>query len=138
MQRAINRRVSARVTTLRETSAGVIGDQLSGIAAEVVQESRFAEVFRLNMGIIELKFSMNFLMNFTHHVGILSILGLGAWYVVHGRTEVGTVLAFISGLRNVNDPWGDLVIWFQSAMVSGAKYSLILTGVAQISRKNSV
>jgi ABC-type bacteriocin/lantibiotic exporter with double-glycine peptidase domain len=137
MQRSINRRVRDRVATLRETSAGVIGDRLAEIASEVAQEARFAEVFRLNMGIIELKFTMNFLMNFTHHVGILSILGVGAWYVVHGRTEVGTVLAFISGLRSVNDPWGDLVTWFQSAMVTGARYKLILSGVAQISREGS-
>jgi hypothetical protein len=46
--------------------------------------------------------------------------------VIDGRTEVGTLVAFISGLHNLNDPWGDLVNWFRDMMVNGAKYSIFV------------
>ncbi|WP_375459284.1 hypothetical protein [uncultured Enterovirga sp.] len=57
------------------------------------------------MGVYELKFSMNFLMNLCHQLGIAGILGVGGWFVVRGQTEIGTVVAFISGLATIKDPW---------------------------------
>jgi ABC-type bacteriocin/lantibiotic exporter with double-glycine peptidase domain len=69
-----------------------------------VQEARIDHVFDLNMGIYKLKFTMNFLMNLMHHLGVACALGLGGWYAVKGQIEVGTVVAFVSGLAKVNDP----------------------------------
>ena len=36
----------------------------------------------------------------------------------------GTVVAFVSGLGNVRDPWGDLVNWYQDLMLTRAKYRM--------------
>ena len=57
--------------------------------------------------------------------GLVTILTVGAWYVLRGQTQIGTIVAFVSGLRNINDPWGDLVGWFQNLMVTLTKYDLI-------------
>jgi ABC-type bacteriocin/lantibiotic exporter with double-glycine peptidase domain len=38
---------------------------------------------------------------------------------------VGTVVAFISGLNRMNDPWGDLVNYFRDLTNVGVKYQLI-------------
>ena len=124
MQRAINRRAQARIAALREASADVIGHK-NGQADDGAQEERFATVFELNIGVYKLKYSMNFLMNFCHQLGIATILGLGGWFVVIGKTQVGTVVAFISGLATVKDPWDDLATWFQTMMVTRARYSLM-------------
>ncbi|WP_425486939.1 hypothetical protein [Microvirga thermotolerans] len=45
--------------------------------------------------------------------------------MVRGRTEVGTVVAFIAGLGQINDPWGDLVNWFRDLKVTRTKYGMI-------------
>jgi ABC-type multidrug transport system fused ATPase/permease subunit len=129
IQRAINKRVRERVATLRQTSSAVIHASTEDITEAIAQDVRFGEVFRLNMGIVQLKVSLNFLMNLTHQLGLVTILTVGAWYVLHGKTQIGTIIAFISGLRNINDPWGDLVSWFQNLMVTLTKYDLIVTGV---------
>ena len=52
--------------------------------------------------------------------------------VVNGRTQVGTVVAFISGLAEINDPWGDLVTWFRDMRVVNAKYRLIFDAVENL------
>jgi ABC-type bacteriocin/lantibiotic exporter with double-glycine peptidase domain len=127
MQRAINRRVRERVAALRLTSVAVI-EAPAGLTESIAQEVRFEEVFRLNMGIVKLKVTMNFLMNLTHQLGLVTILTVGAWYVLRGQTQIGTIVAFVSGLRNINDPWGDLVSWFQNLMVTITKYDLIVSG----------
>ena len=49
-----------------------------------------------------------------------------------GQTEVGTVVAFVSGLSRLNDPWGDLVTWFRDLTVTGTKYRLISGAVRDI------
>ena len=123
IQRAINRRAQARIAVLREASAGVI-DGGDG-AASTEQDDRFARVFTLNIGVYKLKYSMNFLMNLCHQFGIAAILGVGGWFVVIGKTQVGTVVAFVSGLGTVKDPWDDLATWFQTMMVTRARYTLM-------------
>jgi ABC-type bacteriocin/lantibiotic exporter with double-glycine peptidase domain len=95
---------------------------------------RFAEVFQLNLGIVKLRYSMKFLMNVTHNVGRVVVLGVGGWYVINGQAEVGMIVAFISGLNNVRDPWGDLVNWYQDMMVTRAKYRVFAAVMEKFSR----
>jgi ABC-type multidrug transport system fused ATPase/permease subunit len=131
IQLKINKRARIRIATLRAASAEVVGEKAEGGDILGGQNQRFSRVFNLNMGIFKLKFSMNFLMNLTHQLGIALILSVGGWFVVTGRTEVGTVVAFVSGLSTVKDPWGDLVAWFQNMMVTSAKYDLISDAVGK-------
>ena len=131
IQRAINRKVSKRISTLRAASAGMVGEPSDIRAALRRQETRFFHVFRLNMIVFKLKFSLNFLMNLSHHMGIVAILGIGGWLVVGGKTEVGTVVAFISGMQTIKDPWGDLVTWYQNLMVTRTKFGLISDAIRE-------
>jgi ABC-type bacteriocin/lantibiotic exporter with double-glycine peptidase domain len=67
-----------------------------------------------------------------HHLGLAAILALGGYYVVTGRTEIGTVVAFVSGLAQVNDPWGDLVNWYRDLKVTQTKYDLIVRALMML------
>ena len=90
---------------------------------------RVADVYRLNMQIFRRKFGMNFLMNLFYQLGIIGILSVGGWLLLHGKTEVGTVVAFISGLNRMNDPWGDLVNYFRDLTNAGVKYRMIASAL---------
>ena len=68
---------------------------------------------------------MNYLMNLLYSLGVIGILAVGSWFVLQGRTEVGTIVAFISGLSRMNAPWGDLIKWFRDLTNAGTKYRLI-------------
>ncbi|MEE7450215.1 multidrug ABC transporter ATPase [Methylobacterium radiotolerans] len=133
MQRAINRRVVTRTGTLRRISGGIIGRRQ--YMPSRLQSARIDRVFRLNMGIFKLKFSMNFLMNLMHHSGVALTFGLGGYLVVNGRTELGTVVAFVAGLKQLNDPWGGLVDWFRELRVTQAKYGLLRQALDTFSRQ---
>jgi ABC-type multidrug transport system fused ATPase/permease subunit len=91
-------------------------------------------VLTLNMGIYKLKFNMNFLMNLMHHLGVAVVLAVGGWYAATDRADVGTVVAFISGLAKVNDPRGDIVNWFRGATTNGVRYRLVV-GAVEASRQ---
>lgn len=132
MQRAINRRVEGRITTLRQAGADVLADEADAKQAMLTHAGRFLEVFKLDMGIFKLKFTLNLLMNVSQHFGTVIILALGAWFVIEGQTQIGTVVAFLSGLGHITDPWGAVVAWFQTLMVTGAKYNLVRDAVAKL------
>jgi ABC-type multidrug transport system fused ATPase/permease subunit len=126
LQGAINRRTKKRIETLRALSVDIVKepDDRAG-AREKTYRRRVGDVYQLNMQIFRRKFGMNFLMNLLYHLGIIGILSVGGWLLLHGETEVGTVVAFISGLNRMNDPWGDLVDYFRDLTNAGVKYRMI-------------
>jgi ABC-type bacteriocin/lantibiotic exporter with double-glycine peptidase domain len=131
LQRAINRRAAERIRVVREVSAGLVedGKRAPSRLGHALFENHIASVLLLNMQIFRRKYLMNFLMNGTYHIGVTGILLIGGWFVITGRTELGTVVAFLSGLSQLNDPWGDLVNYFRESTMAQVKYRLIAGAV---------
>jgi ABC-type multidrug transport system fused ATPase/permease subunit len=123
LQRAINRRAAERVKTLRRVGGDIVETGAPG-------EERIQRVFTLNMGIYKLKFGMNLGMNMIYALSVAVALGVGGWFAVSGRIEVGTVVAVVSGLGKLNDPWGDLVNWGRELSVDAVKYRLFADALA--------
>lgn len=132
IQRAINRKVEGRIKTLRKAGADVLVDEADVCRTLSVHEARFRKVFRYDFSIIALKNGLNFLMNLCQHAGTVVIVALGGWFVIKGQTQVGTVVAFLSSLSHITDPWGAVVGWFQTYMVTTAKYALVRDAVAKL------
>ena len=132
LQRMINRRAAERIAVMRDMGGAMIQDLGPGPTPDARRSlfhARADRVFALNMQVHRRKFLMNFLMNLTHHLGIIGVLLVGGWWVATRQLEVGTVVAFIAGLRQVNDPWGDLVNYMREATVSQVKYRLIASTI---------
>lgn len=124
MQAAINRRSASRIQVMRRVSAGLI-DEANGPVGAGRFERRITRIFGLNMQIFIWKYLMNFLMNGLYHLGVVGVLLVGGWFVIEGRIEAGTVVAFLSGLSQINDPWGDIVNYFRESTAAQVKYRLI-------------
>jgi ABC-type multidrug transport system fused ATPase/permease subunit len=117
LQHAINMRAAERVKALRHVGGDIV-------ATGVPEEEGIQRVFELNMGIYKIKFSMNLAMNFMYHAAVAIALGVGGLMAVQHKLEVGTVVAIVSGLGKLNDPWGDLVNWAREFSVDSVKYRL--------------
>jgi ABC-type bacteriocin/lantibiotic exporter with double-glycine peptidase domain len=127
LQSAVNRRTGARIQVLRRLGIAMIDHN-----DDVEDDRRIEQAFALDMGIFKLKFSMNFLMNVCNHLQIISALLVGGWWVYTSRLEIGGVVAFISGIGRLNDPWGDLVNYFRDVNVTQIKYRLLADAVNQL------
>ena len=129
LQATINRLTVLRIMVMRALSVDMVNE--TAVRAQTADEERyqhrFNEVYRLNMEIFRRKFGMNFLMNLMYNLGVIGILAVGSWLVLRGKTEVGTIVAFISGLARINDPWGDLVDFFRDVTSSNVKFKLIMS-----------
>lgn len=131
LQRAINQRSGTRVQVLRQLGIGVI-DRTGNRLAE---NGRIERVFELDMKIFRLKFTMNFLMNLSNHLQVIAALLLGGWWVYTQRLEIGGVVAFISAIGRLNDPWGDLVNYFRDLNVTRVKFRLLVGAIDQLANK---
>jgi ABC-type bacteriocin/lantibiotic exporter with double-glycine peptidase domain len=138
MQKAINERTVSRIKVMRELSVDIVNETAEGVEEREADlyRRRVSDIYSLNMQIYRRKFSMNFLMNLLYHFGIVGILFVGGVLVMNGRIEVGTVVAFISGLAKVNDPWGDLVNFFRDVTNTRVKFHLIAGFLADAAPSN--
>jgi ABC-type bacteriocin/lantibiotic exporter with double-glycine peptidase domain len=132
LQAAVNRRTGARIQVLRLGIAMIAGAGGVDDESSRTDDRRIEQAFALDMGIFKLKFSMNFLMNVCNHLQIISALLVGGWWVYTSRLEIGGVVAFISGIGRLNDPWGDLVNYFRDINVTQIKYRLLAEAVDQL------
>ena len=131
MQGAMNRRTRGRVQIIRQLSVSVVDGTSSDDARDRTDNERIEQVFELNMGIYRFKFSMNFLMNLSTQLQIIGALLVGGRAVYAERLEIGGVVAFISGVGRITDPWGDLVNYFRDVNVTQVKYGLVRDAIGQ-------
>jgi len=127
LQAAVNRRTGARIQVLRQLGIAMIDR-----AGRADDERRIEQAFALDMGIFKLKFTMNFLMNVCTHLQVVSALLVGGWWVYTRHLEIGGIVAFISGIARLTDPWGDLVNYFRDVNVTQIKYRLLADAVDQL------
>jgi ABC-type multidrug transport system fused ATPase/permease subunit len=127
LQSAVNRRTGARIRVLRQLGIAMIDRD-----DDAEDERRIDQAFALDMGIFKIKFTMNFLMNLCNHLQRVSALLVGGWWVYTSHLEIGGVVAFISGIGRMNDPWGDLVNYFRDLNVTQVKYRLLADAVDQL------
>jgi ABC-type multidrug transport system fused ATPase/permease subunit len=137
MQGAINRRTNARVWLLRQLGISTV---VSGVASADQDRSdvrRIDRMLQLNMGIFKLKFSMNFLMNFCSHLQVVAALLIGGWMVHTDQLQVGGVVAFISAVGRLNDPWGDLVNYFRDLNVAQIRFGLLAERINELQGRDA-
>lgn len=127
LQDRINRRNAERTKALRG-----LGDQVVGEAGEQPGSgnpddygTRIDRLRRLRLAVFRLKFLMKFLINALQHLGTAGVLLLGGWLVLEGRTEVGTVVAFVTAMERLGDPWRAVVTFFRQLSDARVKYGLI-------------
>ena len=132
-QAAINRRAQSRILTKRGLSGEIVRAAGGSNGKWDWATAPIARVFALNMGIYKLKYTMNLLMNVMHHSAVAVALGVGGWLALEGRIEVGTVVAIVSGIAKLNDPWGDLVNWARELSVVEVKYRLFVDALTRLS-----
>ena len=134
MQKSINKAAAERIKTLREVGINIIAENESGARDASEQFERIDRVFALNMRVNRLKYWMNFFINAISHFGTAAVLGLGGWLAVEGRIEVGTIVAFISGIQKVSQPWDETINWYRDLTMAQVKYKLIADAVRSFAR----
>lgn len=124
IQHLMNRRARAKVTLVRE-----LGERISDrtVCVERCEEHDdfVSRIYANRIGYFRLKFVLKFLVNLFSHLAPLSVLVFGGWLAIRGESEVGTLVAFISGFERMSDPARQLLAHYRLASESQVKYRLL-------------
>ena len=128
IQSRINGRVRERVQALRDASDRISRSDLARVETEVLAD--FRSVYETRRRIFLLRLSSKLALGAISALGKVGILFLGGWLVLDGRSDVGTVVASLTGLARIEGPWRDLVSFFRTASTVRVKYAMLLPAIA--------
>jgi ABC-type multidrug transport system fused ATPase/permease subunit len=130
IQRRINSLVGERVVTVRragdlvvDNMQGGAGSSASSLGSEIGKA--FETIYGVRLRMFKLKFGLKALVSGLQSGGVFALLFVGGIMVLNGKTEIGIVVAFISGLDRVIDPWRELIAFVRSTSAAKVQFDLI-------------
>ncbi len=129
-QQRINRMSARRVNAVRRASGGILdaSERAPGARwASALREVRLAYRLRLRMNVF--KAGLKAFLKFTEKGAIMLVLVVGGLMAMRGETTLGVVVAFISGLKQVQQPWDEMLAFYRNFADALIKYRLIRTAL---------
>ncbi len=126
LQHHINRLTERRIRTLRTVGAEMIEAADPAEHRHVVRGlGQIRQAYRILLRMNLLKGLLKTLRNLIDHAADIAIIAVGAGLVIEGEIGVGVIVAFLSGLREVRGPWGELVSFYRRVADATVKYRLV-------------
>lgn len=122
IQKKINELAEDRTTRTRELGENVL-EENDGNRDD--SDRLIETIYGIRIRIFYYKYFMKFLNNLIGHLGPLSILMVGGWLVIQGETEIGTIVAFISGYERMINPARDLLNFYRRLSAMRVQYRLV-------------
>jgi len=128
-QRHLNVYVRERAHTLVRAGDLMVDPALrSGSSAgSLVSEigKAFETIYLARLHVFKLKFGVKFLISALQSLAVFVLLFAGGVLVLNGKTEIGIVVAFISGLDRVLEPWREMIAFVRSTSAARVQFDLI-------------
>jgi ABC-type bacteriocin/lantibiotic exporter with double-glycine peptidase domain len=135
MQGVINRYSAQRIERVRELSRDMTHDDFDDMdEAELTAhyDPLIEDVHGYRVRIVFIKHLLKVFNNALGHLGPLSVLVVGGWLVFRGETEVGTIVAFVSGYERLMNPARGLLALYRQYSQMRVQYRLIHREVHEI------
>jgi ABC-type bacteriocin/lantibiotic exporter with double-glycine peptidase domain len=123
VQGSVNTLVKKRLELLR-TAADRAVDAAHPWPEATILET-FDEVFHARRRIHIRKLSSKAALKVLAALGVVGTLVLGGWLVLRGDTDVGTVVAALTGLTRIDRPWNNLIKFYRSLSMVIVRYGLL-------------
>jgi ABC-type bacteriocin/lantibiotic exporter with double-glycine peptidase domain len=85
----------------------------------------FEMIYLARRAVFKLKFGLKFLISALQSAAIFVLLFAGGIMVLKGKTEIGIVVAFISGLDRVLEPWREMIALLRSTSAARVQFDQI-------------
>jgi ABC-type bacteriocin/lantibiotic exporter with double-glycine peptidase domain len=122
IQRRLNDLVEIRIGFMRD-----MGDEISEMDEETSKHSLSVvkDIYKNRIKFIILKFFMKSLLNLLNSLGPISVLIFGGYMVMKGETQVGVIVAFLSGFERLSSPVRELIGFYRVAAQASVQHRLI-------------
>lgn len=124
-QPVLNHLSRSKITVVRSLGESVLRDGRRD-AAEGAQSNELIErIYDLRLRFSNLKIATKSFNQLITGLGLLSILLVGGWLAMQGRTEIGIIVAFMSGYERMTGPVRDLLNFYRRLSMMRVQYKLV-------------
>ncbi|MEW9919147.1 ABC transporter transmembrane domain-containing protein [Marimonas sp. MJW-29] len=129
MQKKLNELVEERVAYVRS-----LGDCVAEIEASFDEDGSriLSRIYRNRITFNLLKFTLKAALNLTNALGPLSVLLFGGYLVMQGETQVGVIVAFISGFERISGPVRDLVSFYRVTEQARVQHDMVAKWMGRV------
>lgn len=124
-QPVLNRLSEGNITVARELGERVLRDGRDEEGETADPDSLIQRIYRLRLRFAIIKHATKGLNNLINHLGPLSVLMVGGWMVIQGQTEIGTIVAFMSGYERMVEPARELLNFYRRLALMRVHYRLV-------------
>ncbi len=122
-QRKVNVFVAERVRILRSATDSLTTENIEAVERDI--NAQFDDIYETRRRMFIWKLSAKFLLSVINGAGTVGVLMLGGWLVLQGKTDVGTVVAAISGLSRIQGPTSFLIAFYRQVSANRIKFELM-------------
>ncbi|MDI1288114.1 MAG: hypothetical protein PSV46_27295 [Reyranella sp.] len=133
-QPILNRLSRSKITVVRALGESVLGDGRSDTGQGAESDNLVERIYGLRIRFANIKNATKSLNQLITGLGLLSILLVGGWLAIQGRTEIGIIVAFMSGYERMTNPTRDLLNFYRRLSMMRVQYRL-LAEAARVSRQ---
>jgi ABC-type multidrug transport system fused ATPase/permease subunit len=135
LQKRFNLLNRERIDVNRAMS-NVVGEAISGMheiqgnASYDLENQKLgrlsAMMFEIRLRMNNYKFLTKFANNFFQSLGPFILFVVGGYLTIHGRFDLGALVAFLSAYEKLYDPWKELMDYYQDYQDSKVRYHQIM------------
>jgi ABC-type multidrug transport system fused ATPase/permease subunit len=123
MVRGLSDRIQESVSGIQEIYANdTLAYEASGFRGALER------IFKVRLKIYNLKYLVKWINNFLEKFGVFVLLLIGGWLIIHrpDQFDVGGLVAFLQAYNQLNEPWRELINYFQGKENARVKYEQVI------------
>ncbi len=114
-----------------QESAGAIQEIYANATAPYEADTfsgQLSRIFGIRLQIFRLKYLVKWINNFLEKFGQFMILLIGGWLIIRRphAFDVGSLVAFLQAYSQLNEPWRELINYFQTKESARIKYEQVI------------
>jgi ABC-type bacteriocin/lantibiotic exporter with double-glycine peptidase domain len=124
-QPALNRLSRSKITIVRALGEAVLRDGRQDAPQGAEPDALVERIYSLRLRFANLKIATKSFNQLITGLGLLSILLVGGWLAIQDRTEIGIIVAFMSGYERMTSPVRDLLNFYRRLSMTRVQYRLV-------------
>ena len=133
-QPVLNRLSRSKITIVRALSDVVLRDGRDDPPPRTEPDALVDRIYDLRLRFARLKIATKSFNQLITGLGLLGILVVGGWLAIQGRTEIGIIVAFMSGYERMTGPVRDLLNFYRRLSMMRVQYRLVADAFDEMTR----
>jgi ABC-type bacteriocin/lantibiotic exporter with double-glycine peptidase domain len=130
VQPILNRLSRSKITVVRSLGESVLQGDRDDASKAAASDTLIDRIYDLRLRFANLKVATKSVNQLVTGLGLLSILLVGGWLAIQGKTEIGIIVAFMSGYERMTNPVRDLLNFYRRLSMMGVQYRLVADALA--------